>query len=149
MSEVTSAKFTATVSALGTKLTDCSGDATSDITCTLPMGVGKIVVKAVSYPLAAGTVKIPVSVQTSSVIPASLANVDVHIAQQKLAAEDFDAFKARYGKVYNGDEGEHRATYEANMARAAAESTDEVQFGENQFADLTQEQYRAAAGLGY
>merc|ERR1719215_1134021 len=166
MSEVTSAKFTATVSALGTKLTDCSGDATSDITCTLPMGVGKIVVKAVSYPLAAGTVKIPVSVQTSSVIPASLANVDVHIvateqngdsvicldvhtAQQKLAAGDFDAFKARYGKVYNGDEGEHRVTYEANMARAAAESTDEVQFGENQFADLTQEQYRAAAGLGY
>jgi len=164
--EVTSAKFTATVSALGTKLTDCSGDATSDITCTLPMGVGKIVVKAVSYPLAAGTVKIPVSVQTSSVIPPSLANVDVHItateqngdsvicldvhtAQQKLAAGDFDAFKARYGKVYNGDEDEHRATYEANMARAAAESTDEVQFGENQFADLTQEQYRAAAGLGY
>merc|ERR1712166_1400377 len=57
---VTSAKFTATVSALGTKLTSCSGDATSDITCTLPMGVGKIVVKAVSYPLAKGTVKIPV-----------------------------------------------------------------------------------------
>jgi hypothetical protein len=162
--EVTSAQFKATVSALGTQLTDCSGDATSDITCTLPMGVGKIVVKAVSYPLAAGTVTIPVDVQTSSVIPPSLANVDVHIAateqngdsvicldvhtaQQKVG--DFDAFKARYGKVYNGDEDEHRATYEANMARAAAMSTAEVQFGENQFADLTQEQYRAAAGLGY
>jgi len=44
------------------------------------MGVGKIVVKAVSYPLAKGTVKIPVDVQTSSIIPPSLANVDVHIA---------------------------------------------------------------------
>jgi len=78
--DVTSAQFTATVSALGTKLTDCSGDATSDITCTLPMGVGKIVVKAVSYPLAKGDVKIPVEVQTSSIIPPSLASVDVHIA---------------------------------------------------------------------
>merc|ERR1712157_452585 len=28
-------------------------------------------------------------------------------------------------------------------------SNDEVQFGENQFADLTQDEYRAAAGLGY
>jgi C1A family cysteine protease len=78
--DVTSAQFTATVSALGTKLTDCSGDATSDIVCTLPMGVGKITVKAVPFPLSKGTVKIPVEVQTSSVIPPSLANVDVHIA---------------------------------------------------------------------
>jgi cathepsin L len=164
--DVTSAQFTATVSALGTKLTDCSGDATSDIVCTLPMGVGKITVKAVSYPLSKGTVKIPVEVQTSSVIPPSLANVDVHIeateqsgesvicldvhtAQQKLAAGDFEAFKAKYGKVYNGDEEEHRATYEANMQKAAEMSNDEVQFGENQFADLTSEQYRVAAGLGY
>jgi cathepsin L len=66
------------------------------------------------------------------------------------AKEDaFEAFKAKYNKVYNGDEDEHRATYEANMARAAEMSNEEVQFGENQFADLTQEQYRAAAGLGY
>merc|ERR1719337_64263 len=67
-----------------------------------------------------------------------------------LAANDaFDAFKAKYGKVYNGDEDEHRATYEANMAWAAANSGDDVQFGENQFADLSTDQYRVAAGLGY
>ena len=36
---VTSAHFTATVSALGAKLTDCSGDGTTDIVCNLPMGV--------------------------------------------------------------------------------------------------------------
>jgi len=162
--DVTSAQFTATVSALGSKLTDCSGDATSDITCTLPLGVGKIVVKAVSYPLKAGTVKIPVEVQTSSVIPPSLAKVDVHIAATEQSGEsvicldvhtaqekkaDFEAFKAKYGKVYNGDEDEHKATYEANMQWAADNSNDDVQFGENQFADLTTEQYRAAAGLGY
>ena len=66
-----------------------------------------------------------------------------------LASADFDAFKAKYGKVYNGDEDEHKATYEANMQWAAENSNDEVQFSENQFADLTQEQYRSAAGLGY
>merc|ERR1712070_1243440 len=161
--DVTSAKFTATVSALGSKLTECSGDGTSDIVCTLPMGVGKITVKAVPFPLSKGTVKIPVEVQTSSVIPPSLANVDVHIAatdqngedticldvhtsQQKMSFEDF---KQQYGKVYNGDEDEHRATYETNMQWAEENSNAEVQYGVNQFADLTTEQYRVAAGLGY
>merc|ERR1712185_515730 len=86
--DVTSANFKATVSALGTELTSCEGDATSDIVCTLPMGVGKITVKAVSYPLAKGTVKIPVEVQTSEVIPPSLANVDVHIAATEQNGED-------------------------------------------------------------
>merc|ERR1712070_1369354 len=86
--DVPSGHFTATVSALGAKLTDCSGDATSDIVCTLPMGVGKITVKAVPYPLKQGTVSIPVEVQTSSVIPPSLANVDVHIAATEQNGED-------------------------------------------------------------
>jgi len=86
--DVTSAQFTATVSALGAKLTDCSGDGTKDIVCTLPMGVGKITVKAISYPLAKGTVQIPVEVETSSIIPPSLANVDVHIAATEQNGED-------------------------------------------------------------
>jgi C1A family cysteine protease len=72
----------------------------------------------------------------------------VHTAQQK-SKGDFEAFKAKYGKVYNGDEDEHKATYEANMQWAADNSNDDVQFGENQFADLNQEQYREAAGLKY
>merc|ERR1719453_2933831 len=121
---------------------------------------------AVSYPLAAGTVQIPVEVSTSSIIPPSLASIDVaikateqnsedviclnvHTEQEKLGDDAFDAFKAKYGKVYNGDEDTHRATYFANMQWAAENSNDDVQFGENQFAHLTQEQYRTAAGLGY
>merc|ERR1712195_214859 len=64
-------------------------------------------------------------------------------------ADDFDAFKAKYGKVYNGDEDGHRATYHANMAWAAENSNADVQFGENQFSDLSTEQYKVAAGLGY
>merc|ERR1712070_347925 len=64
---------------------------------------------------------------------------------------DFEEFKAKYGKIYNGDEEEHKATYEANMARNAEHNAQNLGFtlGENQFSDLTQEQYRVAAGLGY
>merc|ERR1711881_327680 len=85
--DVTSAHFTATVSALGSKLTECSGDGTTDIVCSLPMGVGKVTVKALSFPIAKGTVSIPVEVQTSSMIPKSLANVDVHVAAEDQNSE--------------------------------------------------------------
>merc|ERR1712070_1019015 len=85
--DVTSAQFTATVSALGAQLSSCDGDGTKDITCDLPMGVGSITVKALSFPLPKGTVSIPVEVKTSSIIPPSLANVDVHIEATEQNAE--------------------------------------------------------------
>jgi len=85
---VSSAHFTATVKAAGVKLTSCEGDATADITCKLPLGAGSIVVKKVSYPIAAGKVAIPVDVTTSSLIPASLAKVDVEIRAQEQNGED-------------------------------------------------------------
>merc|ERR1712070_341681 len=64
---------------------------------------------------------------------------------------DFEEFKAKYGKIYNGDEEEHRATYEANMAANEEHNAKGLSWtqGENQFSDFTQEQYRAVAGLGY
>merc|ERR1712157_440068 len=77
--DVTSAKFTAEVKALGVKIASCSSDATTDIVCKLPAGAGEITVKAVEFPLKAGKVDIPVDVTTSALIPASLAKVDVHI----------------------------------------------------------------------
>jgi hypothetical protein len=86
--DVTSASFTATVSALGAQLSKCSGDGTKDIVCKLPAGVGQITVKALSFPLAKGKVSIPVEVQTSSLIPPQLANVDVHIAATEQNGED-------------------------------------------------------------
>merc|ERR1712048_1202194 len=86
--DVTSAHFSATVSAKGVKLTSCEGDATQDVVCKLPLGAGSITVKAVEYPLKAGTVSILTDVQTSSIIPPSLASVDVHIAAQEQNGED-------------------------------------------------------------
>merc|ERR1711937_208063 len=85
---VSSAHFSATVKAAGVKLTSCEGDGTADITCKLPLGAGSIVVKKVNYPLAAGQVEIPVDVTTSSLIPPSLAKVDVHIAATEQNGED-------------------------------------------------------------
>jgi len=166
--DVTAAKITATISALGTKLTDCSGDGTSDIVCNLPLNTGSITVPALPFPLKAGTLNLPVKVTTSAAIPASLASVDIHLTgddqngesaicldvhtSASLSSDDkWEAFKARFGKVYNGPdhEAEHKQVYETNMQWAAENSNDGVSFGENQFADLTQEQYRVAAGLGY
>jgi cathepsin L len=165
--DVTSASIKATISALGTQLTDCSGDGTSDITCNLPLNTGSIVVPALPFPLKAGTLNLPVKVTTAASIPASLASVDIHLTgndqngesaicldvhtSAAVSSDDaFEAFKAKYGKVYNGDEEEAaKATYFKNIAWAKANSNDEVQFGENQFADLTPEQYKVAAGLGY
>jgi cathepsin F len=77
--DVTSASIKATISALGTQLTDCSGDGTSDITCNLPLNTGSIVVPALPFPLKAGTLNLPVKVTTSASIPASLASVDIHL----------------------------------------------------------------------
>jgi len=79
-----------------------------------------------------------------TVLAASLVGVAV--------ARDFDAFKARFGKVYNGDEeAAAKATYEANMDYVDLVNSQDLSFklGENQFSDLTQEQFRVAAGLGW
>merc|ERR1712048_410540 len=70
-----------------------------------------------------------------------------------LAASDpYENYKAQYGKVYNGDEDSaHRAAFEANMAAIEAQNAkgEDLKYGWNQFTDLTPEQYKAAAGLGY
>jgi len=86
--EVTAGHFTATVSALGTKITECSGDGTKDIVCSLPMGVGSVTLKALPFPLEKGSVTIPVEVTTSKAIPTSLANVDIHVAATDQNGED-------------------------------------------------------------
>jgi cathepsin L len=127
------------------------------------MGVGKITVKALSFPIAQGTVSIPVEVQTSSLIPASLANVDVHIeateqngesvicldvhtAKQAMASEHptFEEWAAQYG--FNGADGTMEANYNANVAEIdrmnAADNG--ATFAVNQFSGMTFEEFEAA-----
>jgi len=166
--DVTAAKISATISALGTQLSSCSGDGTKDIVCDLPLNTGSITVPALLFPLKQGTLKLPVKVTTSASIPASLASVDIHLkgddqngesavcldvhTSASLSSDDkWEAFKAKYGKVYNGvdNEAAHKQVYETNMRWAMENSNANTQFGENQFADLTANQYKVAAGLGY
>lgn len=74
-----------------------------------------------------------------------------------LVSADWEKFKLRYGKTYNGIEGSedseaaHMATYVANMAYVAIVNSEgqSFQLGENQFSDLTHEQYKVAAGFGW
>merc|ERR1719267_396215 len=77
--DVTAASLKATISALGTKLSDCSGDGKSDMVCQLPLNTGSITVPALPFPLKAGALNLPVKVSTSEAIPASLASVDIHL----------------------------------------------------------------------
>jgi cathepsin L len=68
------------------------------------------------------------------------------------SATSWEAYKQQFGKVYNGaDEESHKATFEANMVKIAAQNAqgEDLKFGVNQFTDLTQEQFRVEAGLGY
>jgi hypothetical protein len=80
--DVTSAHITVYVSALGTKITECSGDGTKDIVCQFHMGVGNMTVKAVSFPIAKGNVSIPVEVWLPYEIPSSLSVVTTHVAAE-------------------------------------------------------------------
>jgi cathepsin L len=70
-----------------------------------------------------------------------------------LASADWEEFKAKYNRNFNGPdhEAEHRQVYEANMAANAEHNAQNLGWtqGENQFSDLTPAQYKAAAGLGY
>merc|ERR1712019_73299 len=77
--DVTAVSLSATVSAVGSVLSSCSGDGTKDIVCQLPMGTGSITVPALPFPLKAGTLNLPVIVETSAAIPAALASVDIHL----------------------------------------------------------------------
>jgi len=69
------------------------------------------------------------------------------------AAMPWEEYKATYGKVFNGDDEEsaHKATYEAALEEIEAHNAQDLpwKMGINQFTDLTQEQYRVAAGLGW
>jgi C1A family cysteine protease len=98
--DVTSAHFSAVIKAHGVKLTSCEGDATTDIDCKLPLGAGKITVKAVEYPIAQGDVDINVEVSTSSVIPAQLAQVDVEIRATEQSGEDVICMNVHTKKQY-------------------------------------------------
>jgi len=69
------------------------------------------------------------------------------------AARDWADYKMFFGKVYNGDDADdaHRASFESNIAFIKEQNAkgESLKFGPNQFTDLNQEEFKAAAGLGF
>merc|ERR1712232_1037316 len=77
--DVNGATFSAVVKAQGVQVASCNGDASQDVTCQLPLGTGSITLKKQTFPMAKGTVELPVDIQLSSLIPASLATTSTHV----------------------------------------------------------------------
>merc|ERR1712037_753391 len=85
--DVPSATFSADVSAAGVKLVSCSGDASTDVECKLPLGAGSITLKALTFPIKAGETTIPVDVKVSSLIPPSLAKTSTHVTSSTASGD--------------------------------------------------------------
>jgi len=75
------------------------------------------------------------------------------ILETTMAFPTFAAWAATYGKTYNGDEAANReAIYNANMEKYEAHNADESQtftMGENQFSDLTMDEFGALPIFGF
>merc|ERR1739845_69085 len=76
---VNGAQFAMDIKASGVTLKSCSGDASQDVACQLPLGAGSVTLKGLSFPLSAGTVSIPVEASLSALIPPSLAKTNIHV----------------------------------------------------------------------
>jgi len=86
--QVTGGTFNAVIKASGVQVASCSGDASKDIVCKLPLGTGSITVKALPFPLAGGTISVNAQVSTSALIPTSLAVTSTHVTAFSTAGDD-------------------------------------------------------------
>merc|ERR1712046_194079 len=86
--DITAVHFVATIKAAGIKIASCEGDASADIVCNMPLNAGKITVKQLPLPIAAGAITVPAEISTASVIPASLAKIDAELRATEQNGED-------------------------------------------------------------
>jgi len=81
------------------------------------------------------------------------AKINTHAGALGNGLNQWESYKQEWSKVYNGDEEDasHRATFEKNLAEIEEHNAKGLEWTEgiNRWTDLSQEQYRAAAGLGY
>ena len=84
---VSDGSFDVTVKALGVTLQTCSGDLCGASTCALPGGTGSIDFRGVSCPLAAGDVSLGFDVTISTLVPSSLATLEIDISSEGSAGK--------------------------------------------------------------
>jgi len=158
--QVTGGSFDASVTA-GLVHDSWKGDLCSASTKTLPLGLGKIVFDGMKCPVSAGAASLSLGVTLSGAIPASMAKADIQLTAtdsssqkvlcvklhtQKASSEQWEDFKVKYGKVYNGDEELRRQIFVENLEFIDATNANNNTFtlGVGPFADLTREEFNKA-----
>jgi len=167
--DVSGGNFAFTAKALGVTVISDGGDLCQDKSIKLPLGVGSFDYKTAGCPLKAGDVSLTFDATLAGAIPSQIAKLDIavtatgsdgtkalcaniHTTPGLGAMDQWSTYKQEWNKVYNGDEDEaHKATFEQNLAEIEAHNAQGLSWTEgiNRFTDLTQEEYRVAAGLGY
>jgi len=173
-SDQTSAHFTLKVKKAGIPFVSGKGNICEDTTIKLPLGTGSFTVKGLDCPIKAGNVDVEVDLDILSNLFEDGENsllsihidadaddtgdqvicldVDASLALSSTSAPTWEEYKQQYGKFYNGQEDDvRRAQFETNSQLIAEQNAkgESLTFGFNQFTDLTQDEYRVAAGLGY
>jgi len=166
---VTDGSFDVAVKALGVTVTSCTGNLCGASSCDLPAGTGSVNFRGLSCPVSAGSVSLDFDVSVAASVPSSLAVLEMDISSKgsqgdllcaklhtspglKFNNDAWEAYKQQFGKVYNGAEDDvKRAQFEATLNTIQEQNAkgESLKFGINQFSDMNQEEYRAAAGLGY
>merc|ERR1711862_215664 len=77
--DVTGASYDIKIKAGGVTVTSCNGDASKDLVCKLPLGVGAFTFKALPFPLTAGSFTQNGEVQLSAAVPSSLSTATAHL----------------------------------------------------------------------
>merc|ERR1712048_1056800 len=167
--DVPGGDFSFTAKALGVTVLSDSGDLCADKSIALPLGVGTFDYKSAGCPLKAGDVSLTFDATLAGAIPSQIARLDIsvtatgsdgtkalcaniHTTPGLGAMDQWSPYKQEWNKVYNGDEDQaHKATFEQNLAEIEAHNAQGLSWTEgiNRWTDLTQDEYRVAAGLGY
>jgi len=168
---VTDGDYNVNVKALGVSMQKCKADLCSASKCALPAFTGSVDFHGLACPQQAGDVSLGFDVTVARSVPSSLAVLDIEITSTGSAGkllcatiktspglgytehQSWSDYKNTYGKVYNGDEEDaaHEGRFNTNAAHIAEHNSkgESLQLGLNQFTDLSQEEYRTAAGLGF
>jgi len=153
--DVAGATFSAVIKANGVQVASCSGDASKDIVCNLPLNAGHISVKAMSFPLKAGEIPVDAEVKLSSLIPGSLAKATSHVAAvsdtgDKLVCLDiktskqqptFDEWAAEYG--INGDDARENYNRKVLVVDELNARDSSATYAVNRFSGMSHEEFAA------
>jgi len=161
--------YNVNVKALGVSMQKCKADLCGASKCALPAFTGHVDFLGLSCPQAAGTVSLGFDVTVSKTVPSSLAILDIEITSSGSAGKllcanihtspglgfderpTWESYKAMHGITINGDGETEKARFEKHQFIIEEHNAkgENLQLGYTRFTHMSQEEYKAAAGLGY